>query len=30
MAKRSDLNRHQIENSYRQQTRSDMVRTPRN
>ena len=30
MAKRSDLNRHQIENSYRQQTRSDMVRMPRN
>ena len=30
MAKRSDLNRHQIENRYRQQTRSDMVRTPRN
>ena len=30
MAKRSDLNRHQIETSYRQQTRSDMVRTPRN
>ena len=29
MAKRSDLNRHQIENSYKQQTRSEMIRTPR-
>ncbi len=29
MAKRSDLNRHQLENSYKQQTRSEMIRTPR-
>ena len=29
LAKRSDLNRHQIEKAYRQQTRDEMVRTPR-
>ena len=29
MAKRSDLNRQQLEKTYRQQTRSEMIRTPR-
>lgn len=30
MAKRGDLNRHQLGNAYRQQTRAEMIRTPRN
>ena len=30
MAKRSDINRHQIDKEYKQQTRSEMIRTPRN
>ena len=30
MAKRGDLNRHQLGNTYKQQTRADMIRTPRN
>lgn len=29
MAKRGDMNRHQLKNTYRQQTRSEMIRTPR-
>ena len=29
MTKRSDLNRHQLDNAYRQQTRSEVIRTPR-
>lgn len=29
MAKRSDLNRHQLNKAYQQQTRSEMIRTPR-
>ena len=29
MAKRGDLNRQQLEKTYRQQTRDDMIRTPR-
>lgn len=28
-ADRSDINRHQVERAYRQQTRSEMIRTPR-
>ncbi len=30
MAKRSDLNRHQLDKTFQQQTRSEMIRTPRN
>ena len=30
MAKRGDLNRHQLGNTYKQQTRAEMIRTPRN
>lgn len=30
MAKRSDLNRHQLDKTYQQQTRNEMIRTPRN
>jgi len=29
MAKRSDMNRHQLDKTYQQQTRSEMIRTPR-